>query len=501
MKVLKTIGRYLVDKTWQQAIAVREVIPTVARLVKKPVLLGYTLLTAHKAQLFLAAAVLAITLAIAPAVDSGLQSAFPAKSSKKLFGLIKEKKPNRTRETAYARIMLILWVLAGGQTLLFILLHIPKSTARALLRAHKFEIHGDQCLSDNPAESIAAYSRALRLTIDPDYEAQLISKIQVLSTSENSGQFLSPNSENTLVESSTTGRTSIQNNQRPDKPNDWAVPVGSGGRYKIEEELGRGGMGIVYKATDHVLDRTVALKKLPRTLTDDEEYLARFKREAKTLARLTHPAILQIYDLFEDDRDVWMALEYIDGGDMATHLFLYKPLSYTEAARFAQIIAEGMAYAHRQDIVHRDLKPGNILLDRSLQPKISDFGLAKLSLSNSITMEGSILGSPRYMSPEQAAGDDVDQRSDIYSLGIILYEMITGDTPFGGDTAQILTKHITQPPPPPSDIIPELPKDLEDLILHMLAKSIDRRVASMDEVATRLTAWVSTPQTAPSVAQ
>lgn len=495
MKVLKNIGHNLVNRISRQADTVRAVIPTASRVFKKPALFGYILLTAHKAQIFLAIAVLAITLAIAPALDSGLRTVFPAKSTKRFFGLVKEKKQNPVRRNAYARIMFVIWILAGGQTLFMIWLYIPKGTARALSRARKLENRGDNCASDHPGESLAAYARALRLTIDPDYEAHLLKKIQTLSFSENSAQFSSPDPGDTFIDSSAGSRTSIPDDHTHNELVDKAASVGPDGRYKIEEELGRGGMGIVYMANDNVLDRIVALKKLPRMLIDDQEYLARFQREAKTLARLTHPAILQIYDLFEDGHDVWMALEYIDGGDLAAHLSAHKPLAYTEAARLARLIAEGMAYAHERKIVHRDLKPGNILLDHSLQPKISDFGLAKLSLSNSITMEGSILGSPRYMSPEQAAGNNVDRRSDIYSLGIIVYEMITGDTPFDGDTAQILSKHITQSPPSPRDIVPDLPEELEDLILHMLAKSVDERIGTMNEVSTRFAAWAAEPQT------
>jgi tRNA A-37 threonylcarbamoyl transferase component Bud32 len=494
MKILKTTGRRLVGKISLLKTRAQAVIPSAARAIKKPALIGHIFLTAHRAQIFLASAVLILMFIISPLLDSGLRTVFPEKTSKKLFGLVKKKKQNPVQKNTYDWIISALWILAGGQTLLLVWLHIPKGTARALSRARKLESQGDLCLTDHPAESLAAYMRAFRLTSDSDYEIHLLKKIQALSPSENAIRFSSPESGGTFIDSSAQSQSSILDSRTPHSSNGLPASVGPGGRYMIDYELGRGGMGIVYKARDEVLDRTVALKKLPRTLIDDKEYLARFKREAKTLARMTHPAILQIYDLFEDRHDVWMALEYIDGGDLAAHLSAHRQLSYSDAARLALIIAEGMAYAHERGTIHRDLKPGNILLDQSMQPKISDFGLAKLSLSNSITVEGSILGSPRYMSPEQAAGHDVDQRTDIYSLGIILYEMVTGRTPFDGDTAQVLSQHITQPPPPPIGIVPDLPEKLEGLILHMLAKKADERIETMNEMAAQLAVWASPPR-------
>ncbi len=468
--------------------------PSAMQLIRKPVLAAYILLTARRAQLFLVSAILVIVFIVAPLLDSGLRTTFPEKTSKRLFGLVKEKKQNLLRTKAYNWALFSIWLLATGETLLLVWMYIPRGRARAMDRARKLESRGDSRRFENPAESLKDYGRAIRLISDSDYESRLSDKIHALLSADPATQIASPRADDTYIDSTAGILTTSAGTSASPSSDGGTDAIGPGGRYTIEGELGRGGMGIVYKASDGVLDRTVALKKLPRALIDDEEYLARFKREAQTLARLTHPAILQIHDLFEDRRDVWMALEYIDGGDLADRISSHAPLDYSEAARLASIIAEGMAYAHERGTVHRDLKPGNILLDGSMQPKISDFGLAKLPVSNSLTQEGSILGSPRYMSPEQAAGEDVDHRTDIYSLGIILYEMITGRTPFEGDTSQILTKQITQPPPPIKSLNPGLPGDIDELIMSMLAKDVEARIQTMHEVSSRLAPWLSKEQ-------
>jgi serine/threonine protein kinase len=496
MKMLKTISRLLSEKLNRIAKDVRTAVPSASRAIRKPYLMGYILLTAHRAQIFLASAVLILILVIAPLLDSSLRTVFPEKTSKRFLGLVKEKKQNIVQKRAYRRILFLLWVCTASETFLLVWLYIPKGTARALSRAQKSENEGDSYLSDKPAESLTAYLRAVRLTSDPGYEAHLHQKIQAFLSPGSATQLSTPDSADTFIGTSAHNLLSGSESDTSRTAAGQSASIGPADRYTIGDELGRGGMGIVYKAHDNVLDRAVALKKLPRALTDDKEYLARFEREAKTLARLTHPAILQIYDLLEDRDDVWMALEYIDGGDLANYLSAHRPLSYSEAARIGSIIAEGMAYAHAQGTIHRDLKPANILLDRSIRPKISDFGLAKLSLSNSVTVEGSILGSPRYMSPEQAAGKDVDQRTDIYSLGIILYEMVAGRTPFDGDTSQILSQHITQPPPSLRTIVPDLPEELEALIAYMLTKEVDERIETMNEVVKTLDVWVPKPRAA-----
>jgi serine/threonine-protein kinase len=260
-------------------------------------------------------------------------------------------------------------------------------------------------------------------------------------------------------------------------------------RYELGQELGKGAMGAVFRAWDTVLDREVAVKQLNLVLSGDDEYASRFRREAKALARLTHPNIVQVYDLFEDGGRHWMVLEYVKGGDLASYLKDKGRLSITEAASVVIPVAQGLAFAHSQGIIHRDLKPANILLTSERNPKISDFGIAKLSQSSQLTQVGSVLGSPRYMSPEQCSGGAVDNRTDIYALGITLYELLSGRAPFVGETSSVLARQIVEKPLPLSEILDHLPGHVEKLIFRMLAKDPDKRPSDMTEVLDSLSVF------------
>jgi len=258
-------------------------------------------------------------------------------------------------------------------------------------------------------------------------------------------------------------------------------------RYITGEMLGHGAMGVVFKAHDSTLERDVALKELPANLAHVPELVARFRQEAKVLARLTHPGIVHVYDLIEDSGRFWMVIELVEGEDLSKLLKRKGSLSVKKAASFSKAIAEGMAFAHSQEVVHRDLKPSNILMTADERPKITDFGLAKLAQSNEMTQAGTVLGSPAYMSPEQALGKSADKRSDIYSLGIMIYQMITGDVPFKGeDMTSVLSMHINGTPAPLTNKKARVPKNLEKLVLSMLEKDPDERIQSMDEVAKAL---------------
>jgi serine/threonine protein kinase len=257
------------------------------------------------------------------------------------------------------------------------------------------------------------------------------------------------------------------------------------GRYRIEGELGRGAMGVVYKAHDPVLDRTVALKTI--VLGDDaqerEEFHSRFFQEAKAAARLNHPALITIYDFGEEGSLAYMAMELLKGTELSK-LMVQGALPLPEAISIAEQVAEGLAFAHDNGVIHRDIKPGNITLLPRGRVKIMDFGIARMMTSDLKTQLGVRLGTPKYMSPEQSSGGTIDNRTDIFSLGILLYEMLTGARLFQGENlTQVLHNVATFMPPPPSRLKPEVTSLLDLVVMRALAKKPGDRYSSAWEMA------------------
>ena len=208
------------------------------------------------------------------------------------------------------------------------------------------------------------------------------------------------------------------------------------GRYEVVAELGKGAMGVVYRANDPMLNRTVAIKTINMDEAENEgmaEYEARFYTEAKAAGGLNHPNIIIIYDIGKSGHLVYMAMEYIEGRELREMLTDGKPLPIVQAIDIAAQVGEGLAYAHQHQVVHRDIKPANILITAEGRAKIADFGIARMRSSETRTQTGIILGSPKYISPEQVVGKRADHRSDIFSLGVILYQCLTGATPFNGE--------------------------------------------------------------------
>ncbi len=260
------------------------------------------------------------------------------------------------------------------------------------------------------------------------------------------------------------------------------------GPYEIKSELGRGGMATVYRAYDPRFEREVAVKVLPpEMLHADPNFRLRFQREAKIIAKLEHPSIVPVYDVGEEDNQPYFVMRYMSGGSLAERI---KKHVYTvdEAAHLLEQIAPGLDEAHVKGIVHRDLKPSNILFAGNEFPCISDFGIAKLSQGEAGSMTGSaIIGTPAYMSPEQAAGNEVDSRTDIYALGIILYEMLTGRQPYQSETPMGLAlKHITEPVPSILEARPDLPAWVEEIISTSMAKNPADRYQTAQEMVDAL---------------
>ncbi len=224
------------------------------------------------------------------------------------------------------------------------------------------------------------------------------------------------------------------------------------GRYLILRKLGSGGMAEVYLAEDQELGRKVALKMLNERHARDEQFVERFKREARNAAGLSHPHIVRIYDRGQAEGTYYIAMEYLDGPTLKELLIRKGPTPPLTAIKFAREILSALAEAHRHEIVHRDVKPQNVIVSPDWQVKVTDFGIARSGASQ-MTEVGSIVGTAQYLSPEQARGAPVDQRSDLYSLGIVLYEMLTGSVPFTGDAAvEIAMKHLSAIPDPPSKL-------------------------------------------------
>jgi len=260
------------------------------------------------------------------------------------------------------------------------------------------------------------------------------------------------------------------------------------GRYEIKAELGRGGMATVYHGYDPRFEREVAVKVLPSELLhSDPQFKLRFEREAKIIAQLEHPSIVPVYDVGDEGGQPYFVMRYMNGGSLSERI-KSKVMGIKEAARVLGQIAPGLDEAHSKGIVHRDLKPSNILFDSKDIPYISDFGIAKLSRAQVSNVTGSgIIGTPAYMAPEQASGETVDGRSDIYALGIILYEMLTGRQPYEADTPMaVAIKHITDPVPEILETDPSLPKDVDTIIKTAMAKEKDDRFATSVDMVNAL---------------
>src|SRR6478609_5903405 len=254
------------------------------------------------------------------------------------------------------------------------------------------------------------------------------------------------------------------------------------GRYRVVRKLGTGGMANVYLAEDQELGRSVAIKMLDERHSQDEQFVERFRREAKNAAGLSHPNIVSIYDRGQAEGTYYIAMEYLEGRTLKELLIARGPTPLTVAIDYARQILSALGFAHRHGIVHRDIKPHNVVVAPDGRLKVTDFGIARSGTSQ-MTETGSIIGTAQYLSPEQAKGAPVTPASDIYSVGIVLYEMITGSVPFTGDTPlEIAMKHLSTTPLPPSEARPEVPHELDSIVLRALAKDPEDRYQSADEM-------------------
>jgi eukaryotic-like serine/threonine-protein kinase len=253
-------------------------------------------------------------------------------------------------------------------------------------------------------------------------------------------------------------------------------------RYRVEETLGEGGMARVYRGIDEVLGRPVAIKVLAERHAGDDKFVTRFRREAQAAAALNHPNVVSVFDTGDDEQAHYIVMEYVEGETLADLLRRERPLDPGLAARIAEEVATALQAAHDRQLVHRDVKPGNVMIDQEGRIKVMDFGIARAAADDALTQTGTVLGTAAYLSPEQARGDAVDARSDIYSLGCVLYEMLSGRAPFTGDSAvSIAFRHVNDRPDPPSAHHPGIPPELESVTMRALEKDPARRYQSADE--------------------
>ncbi|HEX5240267.1 MAG TPA: protein kinase, partial [Candidatus Limnocylindrales bacterium] len=265
-----------------------------------------------------------------------------------------------------------------------------------------------------------------------------------------------------------------------------------GGRYRLVELLGQGGMATIYRARDSQLERDVAVKVLRPEYGADPDFVARFRQEAQSAASLNHPNVVAVFDYGTDPAGPYIVMELVDGEDLASIVRRGGPLPPRQAARLTAQVARALAAAHGHGIVHRDVKPGNVLVARDGRVKVTDFGIARALSESALTLPGTTLGSVHYFSPEQARGELATEASDIYSLGIVLYELLTGRRPWEGDSAAaIATARLTGTVPSPSSVRSGIPAALEAVDRRALALRPEDRFASATEMAEALDRWLA----------
>jgi len=264
-------------------------------------------------------------------------------------------------------------------------------------------------------------------------------------------------------------------------------------RYELEELVGTGGMSSVYKAHDTLLERHVALKILHDHYSDDDDFVERFKREARTVAQLSHPNIVTVIDRGEAGGRQFIVFEYIDGESLKELVVRSGHLSVERALELALEVAHGLAFAHQHGLVHRDVKPQNVLLNGDGRAKVTDFGIARsLDVEHGVTQTGTVLGTSNYIAPEQASGQPVDTQTDVYSLGVVLYELLAGDVPFPGENfVTVAMKHVNEPPPNLLDVRRDVPLRVAAAVDRALEKDPDQRFPSMDAFAAELEACLA----------
>jgi tRNA A-37 threonylcarbamoyl transferase component Bud32 len=441
---------------------------------RKPRIARHWLLSAHAAFLALVIVLIATPTVLTAASDRLMQELFPSTTGGKFLGMFKRDDGNPRLDRAQTIGRSMLWTTGGSLVLLLLWLHLPEAVRQARRRALDLSREADELTGREPTRSVVNYYAALEWSTDHELEQQIRNKIADLD--QRIGR---ERSDEQRAHGATREGTVVL------EPG----PAPAGGtrtgldRYTITDEIGRGAMGIVHRGVDLTLDRSVALKQLAPALVRDPGVAQRFSQEARALARLSHANIVQVYDLIAAGDQLWIVMELVEGEGLDRYLAREGQIGASAAIHFARQMANGLACAHDAGIVHRDFKPANVLVSRDRRVKIMDFGIAKLAGSSVATQIGTVLGTPAYMSPEQASGRECDIRTDIYALGITLYRMVSGDVPFKGDTRAVLAQHLTQEPASLSSVVEGIDRRFSETVARMLLKDPEQRPRSMHHVA------------------
>lgn len=465
--------------TNQLTTELKQSIPLVPAVWQKPTVIRHWLLSARKAQIALIALIIIVPFILNPLLDMLLTTLFGTVTEEHLFGLFINEKTHPNLEVAKSIAHGILWILSFLIFIYLFLSHLPDVVTHAREVVQDKTKLADQLLKNNPSESILLYNFATQWNVDKDYEITLSTKLNNIS-------------DTVFDDLDKTISISTQIDSPSESQNFSHSFIAD--RYPVKKQLGSGAMGNVYLAEDIRLKREVALKQLAPGLSSNKQLIARFRQEAVALARLSHPHIVQIYDFFEAEGFLWIVMEFVNGGELEDKLKA-EPLELEHTLRLVKQLAEALSYAHAKGVIHRDFKPANVLLTESGDVKISDFGIAKLAQSSIHTQLNTVMGTPSYMSPEQANGDSVDLRTDIYSLGIVFYQMLSGELPFKDDTKSIVAQHLTKQAPLLNDNHSAVPVKIDQIVQTMLKKKAADRYQSMAEVSEKIEACLAAEKT------
>ncbi len=464
------------------------VIPYVPQMLRRPKLVCLWLARSHVAQLLLVAALLLLPQ-IAPRFTDAVLERVYSPVSEDVLGVISIKRtnPNLQLRQQQARALLLYggWAAVG----IAFWLSIPAAVRRGGDIAGRKESRADALSDKSPSSALTLYRSALTWTTDEKSAKRLGTKLRKVEKSLGGDGQTNTRKTARRPAKAADGTAIASDRTVVMEP---AAGVSPAGRYETVRELGRGNMGVVLLAHDTVLEREVAIKELPHAVIGDVKLFERFRREAKALAKLNHPGIVQVYDFVEMGPTAWIVMEYVAGRELSRALNPKNPMTPAEVAALARPMAEALAYAHERGVLHRDLKPANVMVDGAGQPKIMDFGVARLAASGAHTQPGTVIGSPSYMAPEQALGKTTGAAADVYSLGAVLYALLAGHPPFEGAMQEVIAQVIHQEPESIRKAGAKMSgrgsAKLADLVMSMLAKKTSDRPSSMYEVLEALEA-------------